>query len=64
MLVTTQLLSEVNKALDEIADGARYKVEHLYDDQFQVLVENDEFYNRQDEGPDPYYSVIFTARIA
>lgn len=62
--MTIQTLSEVIKALEEIADGARYKVEHLYDDQFQVLVENDEFYSRQDEGPDPYYSIIFTARIS
>jgi len=60
--MTIQTLSDVDEALEEISNGAPYKIMHLNGDQYQILVENDKFYQRPDQGPDPYYSIEFTAR--
>lgn len=67
--MTTQTLSDVMKAIRALSDGAPFKVERLdawgsdtQPVQYQVLVENDLFETHQDEGHDPYYSFIVTAR--
>jgi|688.fasta_scaffold561576_2 hypothetical protein len=60
--MTTQTLSDVDDALEEISNGAPYKIMHLSGNQYQILVENDKFHQRPDQGHDPYYSIEFTAR--
>lgn len=51
------------KALRLVSEGAPFKVEHLDEDRFIILVENDQFYDRPDLGHDPYLGIEITARI-
>lgn len=57
-----QSITEVKKALSAIADGADYQVKYLYNEEWMVLVTNDDY--QPDNGSDPYLAIQLTARLA
>ena len=57
-----QSINEVKKALLAIADGADFEVKYLYNEEWMVLIPNDDY--QPDNGSDPYLAIQFTARLA
>lgn len=68
-MTDNQSLTDVMQALRALSEGAPFKVERLdawgsntQPVRYQVLVENDQYEARPDQGHDPYHSFTVTAR--